>query len=446
MRPTKTPPPFDLPLSVNHQRARELLTISQVLDAHPELETLVLQDLIRGLVLPEQGRPGMTARQVLRVLVIKQMTQLSYQALAFALADSVTYRLFCGFESPTQVPGHSALQDNLARLTAATLEQLNAVLLEVAKEYKVETGAKVRIDCTVTLSPIHPPTDSGLLFDSIRSLTLVMNHAHEAALPLRYQDRTSAAKRLALAIHQAPSDEQRRPLYEELLELTFHTLQEAHRGAELLEALPPQPHRFKWAVQLRHGAELGARLIDQTQRRVLEGRKVPALQKLVSVFQWHTDILVKDRRDTYYGHKLCLSFGPSSMVLDCRVLSGNTADVLLPGPMLRRHINLYQAPPEQVAFDGAFASLGNLSTLKELGVKQVAFSKRRDIPTGQMTSTPEIYQRLRRFRAGAEGCISFLKRALGLGRCTWKGPQGFAAYVWASVVSANLLLLARHLL
>jgi IS5 family transposase len=42
--------------------------------------------------------------------------------------------------------------------------------------------------------------------------------------------------------------------------------------------------------------------------------------------------------------------------------------------------------------------------------------------------------------------ISFLKRVFGLSRCTWKGAESFASYVGASVVSANLLLLARHLM
>jgi hypothetical protein len=31
-------------------------------------------------------------------------------------------------------------------------------------------------------------------------------------------------------------------------------------------------------------------------------------------------------------------------------------------------------------------------------------------------------------------------------RCTWRGEPSFRSYVWSSVLSANLLILARHLL
>jgi transposase, IS5 family len=60
-----------------------------------------------------------------------------------------------------------------------------------------------------------------------------------------------------------------------------------------------------------------------------------------------------------------------------------------------------------------------------------------------MTKNSTVYRRLRNFRAGIEAGISFLKRAFGLGRCTWSGLASFKAYVWSSVVAANLLVMAR---
>jgi IS5 family transposase len=63
-----------------------------------------------------------------------------------------------------------------------------------------------------------------------------------------------------------------------------------------------------------------------------------------------------------------------------------------------------------------------------------------------MVKSTWVYKQLRRFRAGIEATISFLKRGFGLDRCTWKGEDGFEQYAWASVVSFNLLLIARHLI
>jgi IS5 family transposase len=76
----------------------------------------------------------------------------------------------------------------------------------------------------------------------------------------------------------------------------------------------------------------------------------------------------------------------------------------------------------------------------------VVFAKKRGLSVDEMASSPSVYRQLRNFRAGIEGVISFLKRVFGLRRCTWKGDLSFASYVGAAVVSANLLLLARHLM
>ncbi len=68
------------------------------------------------------------------------------------------------------------------------------------------------------------------------------------------------------------------------------------------------------------------KVIDQTERHVFKGEKVPASEKIVSFFEDHTDIIVKGRRDTEYGHKVFLSGGASTMILGCLIVRGNPAD------------------------------------------------------------------------------------------------------------------------
>jgi IS5 family transposase len=191
---------------------------------------------------------------------------------------------------------------------------------------------------------------------------------------------------------------------------------------------------------------LTQRVMEQTRRRVLEGQSVPAQEKIVSIFEEHTDIIRKDRRETLYGHKICLTGGASSMILDCKVLEGNPADSTLAKTMVDRQAEIFSRPPRQIVFDGGFASKMNLSEIKASGVEDVAFSKGRGLEIGDMVKSSWMYKRLRDFRAGIEGNISFLKRVFGLDRCTWKSWPSFQSYVWGSIVSFNLLVLARHLL
>ena len=111
--------------------------------------------------------------------------------------------------------------------------------------------------------------------------------------------------------------------------------------------------------------------------------------------------------------------------------------------MVERHVEICGHLPRQVALDGGFASRENLEQIKELGVRDVAFSKGRGIAVEEMAKSSGIYRALRKFRAGIEGIISFLKRALGLRRCDWRTFPSFRAYVLGSVLAANLLIIAR---
>ncbi len=125
------------------------------------------------------------------------------------------------------------------------------------------------------------------------------------------------------------------------------------------------------------------------------------------------------------------------------VEAGNPPDSQRFIPMLERHIECYGRAPRQVAVDGGYASAENLEQAKARGVKDVAFHKKCGLKIEEMVKSRWVYRRLRNFRAGIEAGISCLKRAYGLGRCTWKGLAHFKAYVWSSVFAYNLALFAR---
>jgi IS5 family transposase len=246
-----------------------------------------------------------------------------------------------------------------------------------------------------------------------------------------------------LAIKDTGSKPKRTEAYRDLLKVAGKTMGYARRAIEHLDG---NNGAQRLVEELAHYIGLLERAVDQTRRRVLEGEKVPASEKLVSLFEPHTDIIVKDRRDTLYGHKVFLTGGASGLILDCTIEAGNPADTTLAIPMLQRQEALYGRVPRQAAMDGGFASKDNLQAAKTMGVADVCFQKKRGLKVSDMTRSSWVYKRLRDFRAGIEGLISFLKRAFGLDRCTWKGEESFASYVQASVLTANLLTLARHLL
>ncbi len=430
---------------IDHPHAQELEAISRILDSNPAMAEAVAQDLLRGLKHPHTGSRGMSGDQVLRVLLVKQMNGFSYEALCFHLLDSASYRTFCRFGALETVPKRSTLAENLKKVRPETLEQIHRMLLAVAGDEGVEKGRKVRIDATVVEANIHTPSDSSLLFDAVRVLARLLARA-EAAYGFRgWSDHTKRAKRRMLAIQSARTKEKRRALYLDLLKIARKTRGYAQAAAEALREAPTEV-ACRLAAELDHYTGLLSRVLEQTERRVLRGESVPASEKVVSIFEPHTDVIVKDGRETLYGHKLYLTGGASGLVLDCVIEDGNPADATLSSVMLQRQKEIYGRVPRQAALDGGFASKQNLHEAKEMGVRDVCFAKKRGLAVHEMVKSTWVYRRLRDFRAGIEGMISFLKRAFGLDRCTWKGEMSFHSYVWASVLSANLLVLARHLL
>jgi IS5 family transposase len=254
-----------------------------------------------------------------------------------------------------------------------------------------------------------------------------------------------------MGILNAKSNEQRVPLYRDLLKVTEGTITQALAVAEQLTHV--EVGDMKQALQaesiahdLKHYVHLAERVVNQTERRVLRGESVPASDKIVSIFETHTDIIVKDRRETLYGHKVCLTTGASGLVLDLVVEKGNPADSTLASKMISRVATVLGLIPKQVSFDGGFSSKANVADIKKMGVEDVVFSKHVGLEVGDMAKSKGVFRKLRKFRAGIEAGISLLKRIFGLRRCHWSGLKSFGAYAWAGAISCNLLLVARHLL
>jgi len=432
------------PQNFDHLRTVELNAISGILGACPTMSDLAMQDLSSGAAKCRSGAHGMSAEQVVRTAIIKQMFGFSYQDLAFHLADSASLRRFCLIGIGDKSFKKSVLGKNIKALSPRTWEEINRCIVEHAKENNVEKGRQVRIDCTVVESNIHAPSDSALLWDSVRVLSRILTKAKECfpRSGVVFHDHTRRAKRRMVGIQQAKSKKQRKKKYLDLLQVTRNTIGYSQRAADIL-CHKPDLVAMAMCDELKHYIDLALRVVDQTEKRVIHGQSVHASEKVVSIFEPHTDIIVKDRRDTFYGHKVCLTGGASNLIVDCVITDGNPADTELTQTMLERQNEIYGRYPLKVALDGGFASKHNLDAAKCMKIKDVCFAKKRGLKVEDMCRSQWVYNRLRRFRAGIESGISWIKRCFGFARCTWKGLRSFKSYVWASIVSANLLTIAR---
>lgn len=433
------------PAPLRHKRWRELTDIRERLDKHPEAATWVFEDLVAAGADPRLGRTGMSAEEVLACLALQARLKLSFDMFEFELAANDVYRDFCRV-APSQTWSRATLHRNLSMVRPETVERINRLLVVDAEEEGLEDRSRVRFDATAVESNIHAPLDSAQLSDVCRVLTRLMTEARIIDATIEIVDHTPEAKRLNWRISCARGKEHKLPHYVRLMEITEATIGGAQPAAESLRQVKDRALRDlaeDTAERLLHFAALGERVMSQTRRRVVNGESVPANEKVLSIFEPHADLVVKGQT-TICGHKIALASGRSGLLLDCQIYRGNPNDKTLALPLMERQRTLFGSVPSQAAFDGGFASAENLKALKAGGTKDVVFSKAPGIPRRDMARSDAVFKNLRNFRAGIEGDIAYLKNGFGLRRCLRRGWEGFKAYVWTRVLSANLFTLARR--
>tara|TARA_B100000315_G_scaffold150851_1_gene139614 strand:+ start:132 stop:1472 length:1341 start_codon:yes stop_codon:yes gene_type:complete len=425
-----------------HEFGKQLQQLSTILDRYPEILNLIENDLIDSLC-KKVGCKGLSVETVLRCLLLKQQLRCSYEQLAFHLSDSSSYRAFTRMPD-TVCPSRSGLQSVIRKIKPETLEAIHKTLaIDFLKEGTISLD-KIRIDSTVVKSNITPPSDSQLLNDSVRVLSrLLAKSKNSIDLKIRFTDKRKASKSLAFQIFNAKNS-QKEVLYPKLLTLARVVLRQVALAlTKVEEVCGCSDKKSKWQAEVVHYRDLFLKVINQTERRVINKEKVLSSEKIVSIFEEHTDIIVKGYRETLYGHKINLASDGRGFITYLALEKGNPGDVERFMPIMHDHQTLFNQLPHSVACDGGYASQNNVAQGRALGIKRVVFHKRTGISNQAMGVKEKTFKMLRNFRAGIEGNISELKRAFGAGRAEWKGEDGFKAFVWSSVITYNLVRLAR---
>jgi len=425
----------------------KLRMMDQILDANPQIIELVHSDLTRGL--SKTGAWGMSAEQVLRAAIIRQWKQYSYRELADRLNDGVCLRWFTRFYSDP-VPHFTSLQKVFKAMGAVTWKKINEVLVQYARTRKLEHGRSLRTDTTVVQANIHYPTDAKLLWDSIRVLTRLMIRCRNM-LPegdFGFANRSRSSKKLCYQITMAKgpkAPKKRRKLYRKLIKIANEVFAMGSRCFDLLQQWDSYDLELL-ADELDHYLTLSAVAIDQCERRVLGGEQVPAAEKIVSLFEEHTDIIKrgKSQSKSEFGHKVLIADGKSGLITQYAIYRGNPDDGQMLPAVLEHHRRQYGWGPKALSADRRFYSADNEEKARQCGVKRLSISKPGYCSQARRQFEKERwFKDLQRFRAGIEGIISGLMRGYGLKRCIWKGWRSFQSYVGLAIVTFNLPKIAE---
>ncbi len=401
------------------------------------------------------GRHSTPVEVLLRLLIVKHLHQWSYQDTEEQVDQNLILRWFCRlYWAP--VPDDTTLIRWANTLQPETLHALNDRVVQLAVQAKVTKGRKLRLDATCVQTNIHHPTDSGLLVDSVRVLSRFVQRAKGLVkeqvrnVQQTCRSRLRSARQAAQTLHRQlrrkgeEKEAEQKKLYEKLIQTAEQMVRQSRQVvAALSQRSEQQAKRLR--TQVQEVLPLVERVITQTRRRVLEGKKMASDQKVLSLFEPHTRAIPRHKGGALveFGRQVILDEVDGGIVTRYQVLEhpnehGQATEAVA------HHCALFEHPPNLVAGDRGVHSAETEAKLVEAGVKRMA------IPAaGPISEERRAVERTRRWRrgyrwrAGIEGRIASLRRDYGWRQSAYHGQDGMERWLGLGVIASNLRHIAR---
>jgi IS5 family transposase len=448
---------WDESLPVEVKELPEDLAALDVLLSDPELLWPLVERWRRefeqtGRAVLTEGRPTIAMESYVRLMVLKQRYRWGYRSLVAEVSDSIHLRRFCRISLSERVPDESTVRKLTRRIGAETVAELTRALIETAVREKRFRPRAVRIDSTVIEADVKYPTDAGLASAGVgvlaregRKLAKLIGETRA-----RVRDRSRSMGRKLRAITRTirrRSGEAK----QEVLRLTAETgevLERSVKEARRLAAVARRKARGRGAQRKLKGAAALEEMADRCEKVARQIRQrvagEPITDRIVSLFDPDARPIRKGKlgKPNEFGFVSQLAEltedtrrGARGLILPASTELGNpTEDTLLPGTIAE--FQRLGISVREVALDGGFNTGPTHNALADLQPKTVFIAGR------QQPGSKRTQRRLRRYRTGAEGRISHLKRRYGLDRSRLKGDQGRQIWTEWAILAYNTDTLA----
>jgi IS5 family transposase len=423
----------------------ELAVIDTILDENPRLYEIVGADLLELNKSSKRGRQDSpTVEQVVRAALYKEIKKLDYRGLEYAQEDSRICGVFIKLEGRSPF-SFEMFHKYISRIRGESLRTLMVEINRIMmKEEGMEDGRSLRTDSTVVESNIHYPTNNALIWDCIKTSHRLLKKVEEMGGIKKVRNYQRQGKKNEFKINNTKDKEKRTELFEKQLKLFRVSINQVKKVVE--GVMTGMDLRLGSIVEELKGLlPKMEKVYDISYRHELLGESVANSEKIFSIYEKHTDIIIKGSREVDFGHKVNLSTGRSNLILDCEIVDGNPNDSTLFEGVLKRVTDNYGIKPRDVATDGGYASLKNQEKAKEYGIVNIVFNKIVGSMKNVVTSV-HMETRLKKWRSGMEAVISNLKRGFDLFRCEWKGRDHFDAKVLWSVIAYNIRVMTCFML
>ena len=414
-----------------------------------------------------RGRKGMSLWETFVLAVIRNSLDTNYDRLH----DFANYHILVrkimgvhrsfGYETEEQTYGLQTIKDNVKLLTTELIDEINELVIKTGHELskkKAEQKLNINVDTYALESNVHFPTDLNLLWDCIRKIISIF-----ALLSSEYnikgwrkekhwRRRLKGVFRISAYVHKSGGKNKETRLKDVVsayLNLSKLLLKKALKAIDELASFSTNPKFVAKMVELRYYKDMLVKHIDLVERRIINDEKIKASEKLVSIFETHTEWLQKGksgRKKVEFGHNLLIASDQFQFIVYHKVIE-NVADVDLTVETID---NLYKKFPSllySVSFDKGFSSkeVKSLITLS-MKVEKLILPKRGKLNSQeQEEESSKEFKQLRNKHSRVESDINRLEHN-GLNTCPDKGLVNFKRYASLGVLSYNLHNLGRILI
>jgi len=424
----------------------EFALLDTILTMHPEIYDVVRKDFSDKVSKSLGRQDSPTIEQILRGALYKEMKNLTYRELEYAQHDSRICMLFIKLNGRSPI-SFTVWQKYISMIKPQTLEKVMIAINKIAQAEGLDDFSKARQDSTAIETNIHYPTNNSLVWDCLRTFDrILVKLCDETGGVITSRRYKKQAKKHFAKINNTKPGEKRKETFKKQLKLLRSSINQAEVALMTLPTLRyAEDAAHALAGELKRLLPKAEKVYSMTHRHEILGEKVLNEDKLFSIFEDHTDIIVKGSREATFGHKINLATGTSSLIIDCRVLDGNPRDTQAYVGVIDRIKKNYGVVPRDMTTDGGFASLENQRLAKDRGIVNIVFNKIVG-SLKNLTSSVNMETRLKKWRSGIEAVISNLKRGFAIFRCEWKTRAHFDAKVYWSVIAYNIRVMTSLLI
>jgi hypothetical protein len=430
-------------------RARVFAILADVIPTRPE------EDGTEGKADPETGRPGMDQWKILVLGVLRQGLNADHDRVQELANQHKTIRGMLGhgdWLDETRYPLQT-IKDNLRLFTPEILDRINLEVVAAGHQLVQDSPddeLHARVDSFVVETDVHYPTDINLLYDAVRkAIETAAGLCNEVGLSDWRQSaynirQFKKAYRLIVGLrHSTSKDEEKRNARQEEIETAYETylgqaegylFRLAHTRITLCSdcALPEA-----LVAELDGYIAHAKRQIDQIRRRVLQGETIPHAEKVFSIFEPHTEWIVKGKAGVPFelGLRVAIVEDQHRFILHHRVMEQTTDDKI--AVEIVREVQERFPAVRVISMDKGFHSVPNQEALKDL-LDRIVLPRKGKLSkvNKEIESDPEFI-RLRHQHSAVESAINALE-AHGLDICPDHGIDGFKRYVALAVVARNM--------